>query len=147
MEELRDWPALLPDLLEDIVGRISSIEDFMASRGVCTPWRAFATKDKFLFSSPTIPVIMVAQQEHQISDDGDGSGRKKRRVKSDANLLYPLSRARIKLPNVRAFSECNALCVIAPLYFIKGAVLSENPSKSSDFILVGDSRSCEFGFL
>ncbi|CAI9089544.1 OLC1v1024134C1 [Oldenlandia corymbosa var. corymbosa] len=48
MEVSIDWSSLLPDLLSEIAIRIHCADDFMAFRGVCTSWRAVATKDKFV---------------------------------------------------------------------------------------------------
>ncbi|CAI9094465.1 OLC1v1030210C1 [Oldenlandia corymbosa var. corymbosa] len=128
MEPWRDWSGLLPELLAEISMRIPSIEEFMAFRGVCSPWRAAANKDKFVQSCPAIPLLMLLGRRcgrfgWLFTLDNDSE---------EANLLNPFSRSLSHLSNLTNFPG------YAYYKFpnIRKAVLSANPSHTSDFVVL-----------
>ncbi|KAL3499364.1 hypothetical protein ACH5RR_038457 [Cinchona calisaya] len=159
-----DWSELLQDLLVMIAKRIQLVEDFTAFRGVCTSWRAAASKQNFEKSWPTLPMLMLAEKKD--SDDREfyslsrgkiwrtlslpeAKGKKCIETRGwlltipssgDMKLLHPFSRVQIELPHVPF-----------PFYdgysFIRRAVLSANPSETSNFVLmVVHSRGKNLGF-
>ncbi|CAI9094464.1 OLC1v1030209C1 [Oldenlandia corymbosa var. corymbosa] len=152
MEPWRDWSGLLPELLAEISIRIPSTEDFMAFRGVCSPWRAAASKDKFVNSCHAIPLLMLPEKRHGRSDEREFYSLSRRKIamrlplpeaKGEVNLLNPFSRSLIHLPNLTKFPvpECYRCTSV------QKAVFSANPCHTPDFVLmVIHSLSLRLGF-
>ncbi|CAI9096140.1 OLC1v1032221C1 [Oldenlandia corymbosa var. corymbosa] len=162
---LMDWSSLIPDLLVEIATRLPDVEDFMAFRGVCAWWRTAVTKDKFGPSWPRVPLLMLVEKEEEGSMEREFYSLSKSKVcmrsslplakgkrcfevrfgwlmsladYDEVTLWNPLSGLQFGLPDFQGFPDyrdCD------PLIFITKAVLSENPSKVSDFTLVAICRS------
>ncbi|CAI9096110.1 OLC1v1032187C1 [Oldenlandia corymbosa var. corymbosa] len=162
---LMDWSSLIPDLLVEIAIRLPDVEDFMAFRGVCAWWRTAVTKDKFGPSWPRVPLLMLVEKEEEGNMEREFYSLSKSKVcmrsslplakgkrcfevrfgwlmsladYDGVTLWNPLSGLQFGLPDFQGFPDyrdCD------PLIFITKAVLSENPSKVSDFTLVAICRS------
>ncbi|CAI9093865.1 OLC1v1029455C1 [Oldenlandia corymbosa var. corymbosa] len=156
MEPTRDWSSLMKEMLEEIAARIPIVEDLMSFIGVCTSWRnaaALTTKDKLLKSaSGTIPLLILSDKGHE----GGGDEREfyslyKRKSKfcmdvnfgwlltvadfGDLCLLNPLSRTQIQLPNLKTIPDYEDYECATAFLFVARAILSANPSRTSDFVL------------
>ncbi|KAL3499365.1 hypothetical protein ACH5RR_038458 [Cinchona calisaya] len=158
-----DWSELLQDLLVMIAKRIQLVEDFTAFSGVCTSWRAAASKQNFEKSWPTLPMLMLAEKKD--SDDREfyslsrgkiwrtlplpeAKGKKCIETRGwlltitssgDMKLLHPFSRVQIELPHLTfPYYECDEYedGEERPYSFIRRAVLSANPSETSNFVLM-----------
>uniref|UniRef100_M1AWM3 F-box domain containing protein n=1 Tax=Solanum tuberosum TaxID=4113 RepID=M1AWM3_SOLTU len=157
---MADWANLPNDLIAHIANRVKVIEDFIAFGAVCTSWRIAATKDNFDVLSHQVPFLMMADGD----DDGyqkiySLSKKKASRIflpevrgskvvpikegwlctvakdTGEINLLHPFSRKKIHLPSLNAllnFHDCERNhwgCIYV-------AVLSANPSVTSDYVLM-----------
>ncbi|KAL3499367.1 hypothetical protein ACH5RR_038460 [Cinchona calisaya] len=158
-----DWSELMQDLLVMIAKRIQLVEDFTAFRGVCTSWRAAASKQNFEKSWPTLPMLMLAEKKD--SDDREfyslsrgkiwrtlplpeAKGKKCIETRGwlltitssgDMKLLHLFSRVQIELPHLTfPYYECDEYedGEERPYSFIRRAVLSANPSETSNFVLM-----------
>ncbi|KAH0737297.1 hypothetical protein KY290_036002 [Solanum tuberosum] len=162
---MADWPGLPHDLLVLIAKRVKVIEDFIAFRSVCTSWRTASPKDNFDIFSPQLPLLMLPDDDennyyrefyslskgkvsqklylpeakgrecfpsHQVgwlltqSFDGE-----------NVNLFNPFSRTQIQLPNQFALIDEDEELIEQEEYnYIRNAILSANPSFTSDYVLV-----------
>ncbi|XP_049378393.1 probable F-box protein At1g65740 [Solanum stenotomum] len=160
---MADWANLPKDLIARIANRVEVIEDFIAFGAVCTSWRIVATKDNFDVLSPQVPLLMLADKDEDHCQIIYSLSKKKVSpiflpevrgsdyvsikegwlctVVNDTgemNLLHPFSREKIHLPSLNALlnfhdrvgSEINHWGCIDI------AVLSANPSLTSDYILM-----------
>ncbi|CAI9089548.1 OLC1v1024138C1 [Oldenlandia corymbosa var. corymbosa] len=135
----------------------------MAFRGVCTSWRAVATKDKFVPSwPPIVPLLMLPGHEnanherefYSISQRStslrlslpEAKGKRCIGVRfgwvltiansGEITLLNPFSRECMILPRLKRFPKYKGYRTDPFCFFIKQAVLSHNPSNGSDFTLM-----------
>ncbi|PHT57854.1 hypothetical protein CQW23_00217 [Capsicum baccatum] len=115
-----NWAELPNDLIAHIAKRVKAIEDFIAFRAVCTSWQIAATTDNFDVLWPQLPLLMLGAKD------------------DDYREFYSLSKKKVSrmfLPEARG-SEClpseGWLCTVE----IVGAVLSANPSLTSDYALM-----------
>ncbi|KAL3498807.1 hypothetical protein ACH5RR_041539 [Cinchona calisaya] len=156
-----DWSQLIPDLLVSIARRIQLVEDFVAFGGVCSSWRAAATKDNFVKSWPTVPLLMLAEEKDCEDREFYSLSRGKiwRRLSlpeakgkkcmesrgwfvtlegnsGEMNLLHPFTRVQIELPNQKTFPDYELYEPENPRCFLLRAVLSADPSDTSDYVLV-----------
>ncbi|CAI9097483.1 OLC1v1033916C1 [Oldenlandia corymbosa var. corymbosa] len=157
-----DWSSLNSKVVVEIAKRLRSLEDFMAFREVCTFWRAAV--DKFAPSScPRVPLLMLAEGKSSCDDDErefyslskkrtcmrlhlpEAKGKRCFEVRfgwlltltnsGETTLLNPFSNARMELPNFHTLPKYNYITV--PFCFtIDKGVLSDNPSRTSNFILM-----------
>ncbi|CAI9094443.1 OLC1v1030187C1 [Oldenlandia corymbosa var. corymbosa] len=154
MRPERDWSGLLPEMLEQIATRIRVVEDFMAFRGVCTCWRSAVTKGQFLNSSPnTTPLLMLPEEKKIVMRLTVPKAKDKWCMRArfgwlltvdfyaataEADLLNPISGAKMTLPSIDTFPDYVGSEYIrnANKPFITKAVLSADPSRTSDFVLM-----------
>ncbi|KAA8522384.1 hypothetical protein F0562_013255 [Nyssa sinensis] len=146
--------------------RLTLFEDFVAFGGVCVSWRlVMAALKKDFNMLPRVPWLMLAEK-----DDGSNlrdfycpmkckniyrsmlpKASGKRFFSSqgwlltiaadhEVNLLHPLSRVQILLPNLTTFSNLEEMATHCTdkLYhnFIQKAVLSSSPSTTSDYAIM-----------
>ncbi|KAK4728878.1 hypothetical protein R3W88_021866 [Solanum pinnatisectum] len=112
-----DWSELDRDLLVLVVKRINLIEDYLSFGTVCKSWHSVATKDNFNSDLPRVPWLMLAEEED------DDTCRK----------FFSLENGMILK------KENNGYCgpdTSSPAISIHKAVLSANPSHTSDYILM-----------
>ncbi|CAI9094325.1 OLC1v1030047C1 [Oldenlandia corymbosa var. corymbosa] len=169
----RDWSGLPHEMLVEIVTRIPAAEDFTAFRGVCTSWRAAASKDNYGKSFSRIPpLLMLAENAGDEREFYNLSSRKitmglsvpgaKGKLLIEArfgwlftvvvssgevNLLNPFSGAQIPLPNFKTCPEFRDIDWNSRLLFMNRAILSANPWYTSDFtlmIIFGSTRYLGF---
>ncbi|XP_049378394.1 probable F-box protein At1g65740 [Solanum stenotomum] len=157
---MADWANLPNDLIAHIANHVKVIEDFIAFGAVCTSWRIAATKDNFDVLSHQVPFLMMAdghddryQEIYSLSKKKvsriflpEVRGSKVVSIKEgwlctvandtgEINLLHPFSRKKIHLPSLNAllnFHDCKTKhwgCIYV-------AVLSANPSVTSDYVLM-----------
>ncbi|KAL3498489.1 hypothetical protein ACH5RR_041221 [Cinchona calisaya] len=77
------------------------VEDFVAFGGVCSSWRTAATKDNFVKSWPTVPLLMLVEEKH--SDYRKFLVYLKARF--GGGYLSPKQKVQICLPNPKTFPE------------------------------------------
>ncbi|XP_060201786.1 probable F-box protein At4g22060 [Lycium barbarum] len=160
---MADWAGLPHDLLVLIAKRVKLIEDFIALSVVCTSWQTASPKDNLDVLSPQLPLLMLADKDDDYREfyslskgkvsqilclpeargracfpsetwlvtmawDGDG----------ELNLLHPFSRTQIQLPSQKALWDLQPgiVKVYEGYHNISKAVLSANPSLTSDYVLV-----------
>ncbi|KAH0697874.1 hypothetical protein KY289_015356 [Solanum tuberosum] len=161
MRTMVDWSELQPELLVLIAKRINLIEDYLNFRTVCTSWYTVATRDNFSSNLPRAPWLMLAEEEDDrtyrkffslyngmILKKRIPGASEKRCVESkgwlvtvgkdegEISLLQPFSGVRIELPhqNTTDFYERNYTHDLWT--YIRKAVLSANPSHTSDYALM-----------
>ncbi|CAI9093429.1 OLC1v1028930C1 [Oldenlandia corymbosa var. corymbosa] len=165
LEPIRDWSGLTEEMLAEIAMRMPSVEDFMAFRGVCTSWRAAARLDKFVNSrsGSRVPFLMIAGQQENNDEYCELYSLSRRRIamrlklpevkgkrcmeagfgwlltvascSGEVNLLNPLTRSQIHLPNLPGSVDC---------IFILTAALSANPSTTCNFVLMAIRNAGQF---
>ncbi|XP_060196254.1 F-box protein At2g26160-like [Lycium barbarum] len=164
-----NWAELPGDLIGRIAKRVKVMEDFITFRAVCTSWRAAASKDLFDVLSPQVPLLMLADKDDDYREFYSLSKKKVSRIflpeargrdcfptegwlftvsnTGEMNLLHPFSRTQIQLPPEESLLD---LCIPDPNhedeipgYRIVNAVLSANPSHTSDYALVVSYRALE----
>ncbi|KAK3026402.1 hypothetical protein RJ639_041414 [Escallonia herrerae] len=157
---MENWSELLHDLLVEIAKKITSIEDFVSFGVVCSSWYAAATRDNFT-PSTQIPWLMLAEVEQQNESElwrqffSLSSGRifkvilpeasKIRCLSSlgwlltlgelNANLLHPLLRLQIQLPDLNTFQDYDEIENVEQDYVHK-MVLSSNPAVTCDYLVM-----------
>ncbi|KAG5593367.1 hypothetical protein H5410_043881 [Solanum commersonii] len=117
---MSDWSELNSDLLVLVVKRINLIEDYLS----------FGT-DNFNSELPRVPWLMLAEEE---DDDTFRIGQ------NEISLLHPFSGVEIQLPDQIRYPLDNnkyyGPVTFSPAISIHKAVLSANPSHTSDYILM-----------
>ncbi|XP_049362059.1 F-box protein At2g26160-like [Solanum verrucosum] len=160
---MADWAKLPNDLIAHIANRVKVIEDFIAFGAVCTSWRIAATKDNFDLLSPQVPFLMLADEHDDRYQEFYSLSKKKvsriflpevrgSKVVSikegwlctvvnntgEMNLLHPFSRKKIHLPSQNALLNFHDGTGYETNHWgcINLAVLSANPSLTSDYVLM-----------
>ncbi|KAH0666584.1 hypothetical protein KY285_027790 [Solanum tuberosum] len=156
MANLSELPS---DLISTVAERVKVIEDFIAFGAVCISWRTAATRDNFDVSSQQIPLLMLADKDddyrefyslskHKVSRIFLPEVRGRRCFPSEGGwmftdsctgefyLFHPFSRTQIQLPPQNALKEALQKDAEITHYTIDKAVLSANPSLTSDYVLV-----------
>uniref|UniRef100_M1AW13 Ubiquitin-protein ligase n=3 Tax=Solanum tuberosum TaxID=4113 RepID=M1AW13_SOLTU len=162
---MSDWSELNSDLLVLVVKRINLIEDYLSFGTVCKSWHSLATKDNFNSDLPRVPWLMLAEEEDDdtcrkffslengmILKKSIPGARGKRCVESmgwlvtvrigqsEISLLHPFSGVEIQLPDQIRYPLDNnkyyGPVTFSPAISIHKAVLSANPSHTSDYILM-----------
>uniref|UniRef100_M0ZNE3 KIB1-4 beta-propeller domain-containing protein n=2 Tax=Solanum tuberosum TaxID=4113 RepID=M0ZNE3_SOLTU len=153
------------DLLVLIANRVKVIEDFIAFNCVCTSWRTASPKDNFDIFSPQLPLLMLPD-DHENNYYREfysvSKGKVSRKLYlpeakgrecfpshqvgwvltqsfdgENVNLLNPFSRTQIQLPNQFALIDEDEEFIEQEEYnYIRNAILSANPSFTSDYVLV-----------
>ncbi|KAK3033224.1 hypothetical protein RJ639_033104 [Escallonia herrerae] len=168
---MENWSELLRDLLVEIAKQITSIEDFVSFGAVCSSWYAAATRDNFT-PSTQIPWLMLADVEQQNESErwrqffSLSSGRifkvilpeaSKIRCLSSlgwlltlgelkANLLHPLSRLQIELPDLNTFQDYDEHENFL-LDYVHRMVLSASPAATRDYmVMVTHGFAASLGF-
>ncbi|XP_016507143.2 putative F-box protein At1g65740 [Nicotiana tabacum] len=160
---MANWAELPHELLVLIAKRVKVIEDFIAFGAVCTSWRTAATKENFDVFSPQVPLLMLADDKDD--DYREFYSLSKGKVSrilylpeargrecfpsegwlftmsyyGEFNLLHPFSRTQIQLPSPKALLALQGFDEIPKgeiYHMIDKAVLSANPSLTSDYVLV-----------
>ncbi|KAK4338317.1 hypothetical protein RND71_042804 [Anisodus tanguticus] len=120
-----NWSELPYDLLVMIAKRVLVMEDFVVFGAVCKSWRSTATKENFDESLPQVSLLMLAADKD-----------------NDYREFFSLSK---KLKGKCVFQHKNGLpphtglddCEPGYDYVIIDlAVLSANPSLTSDYVLM-----------
>ncbi|PHU28150.1 hypothetical protein BC332_00243 [Capsicum chinense] len=170
--EMPDWSYLQHELLVLIVRRLNLIEDFLNIGTVCKSWHSVAIKDNFNSDLPRAPWLMIDDEEEE--EDGttckkffslyNGMILMKRNPKAsgkrcmesmgwliavdgEISLLHPFSGVQIELPHQNTTEDYETNRTSNPWTFIWKAVLSANPSHTSDYVLMvieGDLRFRSF---
>ncbi|TMW95805.1 hypothetical protein EJD97_008326 [Solanum chilense] len=154
------WADLPIDLLAEIANRIDVLKDFIVFTCVCTSWKIAAPKDKFDVFSPQVPLLMLADKDNDYREYYSLSKKKVSSIflpeargreccpsegwlctmedsTGDMNLLHALSRIQIQLPSRDDLMASNGLGDDQVLWdWTVKAVLSANPSITSDYVLV-----------
>ncbi|XP_049360020.1 F-box protein At2g26160-like [Solanum verrucosum] len=159
---MADWAELPNDLISHIANRVKVIEDFIAFRSVCTSWRIAAIKDDFDVFSPQIPLLMLgAKHEDDFRELYSLSKNKVSRLflpevrnaecfptegwlctvsntsrDGEMNLLHPFSRTQIQLPSLKILLAFHDFDHRPTVQYVIKAVLSANPSITSDYVLM-----------
>ncbi|XP_009603652.1 probable F-box protein At4g22060 [Nicotiana tomentosiformis] len=161
LPSMASWAELPHDLIPVIAKRIKVMEDFIAFGAVCTSCRTAATKDNFDLLSPQLPLLMLADRDDDYREFYSLSKEKVSRIflpeargrecflsegwlftmscNGEFNLLHPFSRNQIQLPSRQALSDFEGLDEVpkGQIYrCIDKAILSANPSHTSDYVLV-----------
>ncbi|XP_015162580.1 F-box protein At2g26160-like [Solanum tuberosum] len=155
------WAELPNDLIAHITNRVKVIEDFIAFRAVCTTWRIAATKDNFDVFHPQVPLFMLGAKDDNFQEFYSLSKKKVSHIflpevrgteylstegwlctvvndTGEMNLLHPFSRKKIQLPSRKALFTFHDLDAFEKHHWlcIDRAVLSANPSLTSDYVLM-----------
>ncbi|TMW95807.1 hypothetical protein EJD97_008328 [Solanum chilense] len=160
---MADWANLPNDVIAHIANRVKVIEDFIAFGAVCTSWRIAATKDNFDLLSPQVPFLMLADEHDDHYQEFYSLSKKKvSRIflpevrgsvclsikegwlctvvndTGEMNLLHPFSRKKIHLPSLKALLNYHDRVGYEANHWgsIDLAVLSANPSLTSDYVLM-----------
>ncbi|XP_059303976.1 F-box protein At2g26160-like [Lycium ferocissimum] len=161
-QEMADWSELQYDLLVLIAARFNLIEDYLNFGAVCKSWHSVATKNNFNNDLPRASWLILAEEE----DEGNsfrkffslynGMILKKRIPKpsrkrcmestgwlitvgedeGEISLLHPFSGVQIELPHQNTTEVYKDHRTGWLMSFIRKAVLSANPSHTSDYVLV-----------
>lgn len=160
---MANWAELPNDLIAHIAKRVKAIEDFIAFRAVCTSWQIAATTDNFDVLWPQLPLLMLGAKDDDYREFYSLSKKKVSRMflpeargsecfpsegwlctvvndTGEMNLLHPFSHKKIQLPSRKAILTFHDL-VERPnggnrWCCIDNAVLSANPSLTSDYALM-----------
>ncbi|KAM3321573.1 hypothetical protein P3S67_002724 [Capsicum chacoense] len=161
---MANWAELPNDLIAHIAKRVKAIEDFIAFRAVCTSWQIAATTDNFDVFWPQLPLLMLGAKDDDYREFYSLSKKKVSRMflpeargseclpsegwlctvvndTGEMNLLHPFSHKKIQLPSRKAILTFHDLGERRPnggnrWCCIDNAVLSANPSLTSDYALM-----------
>ncbi|KAK4728595.1 hypothetical protein R3W88_021583 [Solanum pinnatisectum] len=132
---MANWSELPYDVLVTIAKLVTKMEDFIIFGVVCKSWQTVATKENFDVSWPQVPLLMLAADEDDDYREFYSLSEKKitrwlctteYTGLGDMTLLHPFSHTQIHLPP--ASQDKDAV--------IDLAVLSANPSLTSDYVLL-----------
>lgn len=161
---MASWSELQRDLLESIAQRLDKMEDFVAFGGVCTCWRAAATKNNFkgLRLWQQIPYLMLSAQDDEKDVDREFYSLIERQVvakvslpklrgkkfyeslgwlltvgsEGDMSLLNPfLGALEIQLPHQNTFPEYEQY-ETHPHIFVQKMALSARPNEVENFVVM-----------
>ncbi|KAK4365488.1 hypothetical protein RND71_016846 [Anisodus tanguticus] len=169
LREMPDWSELQHELLVLIVRRVNLIEDYLNFGTVCKSWHTVATKDNFNSDLPRVPWLMLAEEKDDITCRKffslyNGMILKKQIPKAsgkrcmesmgwlitvgkdegEISLLHPFSGVQIELPHQNTTKHYETFATEEPWTFVQKAVLSANPSHTSDYILMVIEGCFEF---
>ncbi|CAN4077575.1 unnamed protein product [Withania somnifera] len=147
---MADWSEFQGDLLVTIVKRVNLIEDYLNFGTVCKSWHSVATKENFNSNLPRAPWLMLAEDENDnihrkfyslyngmiLEKSIPGAIGKRCMERGGISLLHPFSGVEIKLPHQNTTERYRYNETSEPWTFIRKAVLSANPSHTSDYILM-----------
>lgn len=158
---MSDWSDLQQDLLVLIVRRINLIEDFLNFGIVCKSWRCVVTKENFNSNLCRVPWLMLAEEEddktcRKFFSLYNGMILKKRIPKAsgkrcmesmgwlitvgkdegEISLLHPFSGVQIQLPHQITTDHYEFNQTPVPWTFVQKAILSANPSHTSDYVIM-----------
>ncbi|KAF3615453.1 putative E3 ubiquitin-protein ligase UBR7-like [Capsicum annuum] len=159
--DMSDWSELQHDLLVLIVRRINLIEDYLNFGTVCKSWHSVITKENFNSDLPRVPWLMLAEDEDykacrkffslyngMILKKWIPGASGKRCMESmgwlitvgkdegEISLLHPFSNVEIQLPHQTTTDHYEFNQTPVPWTFVQKAVLSANPSCTSDYVLM-----------
>ncbi|XP_049362060.1 F-box/kelch-repeat protein At1g57790-like [Solanum verrucosum] len=155
------WAELPNGLIVNIANRVKVIEDFIAFRAVCTSWRISTIKEDFDVLLPQVPLLMLGAKDEDYREFYSLTKKKVSRIflpeargseclpsegwlctvvndTGEMNLLHPFSREKIQLPSRKALLTFHDLAALDGHCWrcIERAVLSANPSLTSDYVLM-----------
>ncbi|OIT30724.1 hypothetical protein A4A49_59333, partial [Nicotiana attenuata] len=159
---MANWAELPHELLVLIAKHVKVIEDFIDFRAVCTSWRPAATKENFDVFSFKVPLLMLADKDDDYREFYSLSKGKVSHILylpeairrecfpyeewlftmsyyEEFNLLHPFSRTQIQLLLQKALLALQGFVEVPKeeiYHIIDRAVLSVNPSRTSDYVLV-----------
>ncbi|KAK4728882.1 hypothetical protein R3W88_021870 [Solanum pinnatisectum] len=164
LREMPDWSDLQHELLVQIVRRLNLIEDYLNFGTVCKSWHSVATKDNFNSDLPRVPWLMIEEEIEE--GDGTAykkffslyndmilmkripkaSGKRCMEsmrwlitvgeTDSEISLLHPFSGVQIELPHQNTAADYETIHTSKPWTLVGKAVLSANPSHTSDYVLM-----------
>ncbi|KAF3654357.1 putative transcription factor bHLH47-like [Capsicum annuum] len=163
-----DWSELPHDLLVLIATRLNLIVDYLIFGTVCNSWHSAATKNNF---NSGLPWLMLAEEEDNEGNTFrrffslyDGTILKKRIPKAsrkccmesmdwlitvgddegEISLIHPFSDVHIELPHQNTTLDYDDDHSTDLMTFIRKAVLSANPSHTSDYVVMAIERNMKF---
>ncbi|KAH0690386.1 hypothetical protein KY290_018621 [Solanum tuberosum] len=169
-QELADWSELQYDLLVLIARRLNLIEDYLNFGTVCKSWHSVPTKNNFNNYLYRAPWLMLAEEDENsirkffslyngmILNKRIPKASRKRCMESmgwlimvgvegEISTLHPFSGVQIELPHQNTTVDYDNHRTGWKMGFIFKAVLSANPSHTSDYLLMvieGNARFLGF---
>lgn len=159
---MANWSELQSDVLVHIGRHLNLIEEYLNFASVCKPWRRVATKSNFNSDLPRVPWLMLPEGDDNKSSCREffslcngmilkksiPRARGKRCLESlgwfitvgkdegEISLLHPFSGVQIELPHQNTTEDYARNKTRYIWTYIHKAVLSADPSKTSDYVLM-----------